>query len=105
MSETGIDVTALLRDGDEVAEVGDRLARAARQIRDWEYAGRGAVPGAVTCETELANAARMWEVTLSALAAQVREHGAGLSQAAVDYRAADTQAADRLHLAEGPGSR
>ena len=102
---TGIDVTALLRDGDEVAGVGDRLARAAREIRDWEYAGRGAVPGATMCETAMADAARMWEVTLSSLAAQVREFGAGLSQAAIDYRSADTRAADRLHTADGPAPR
>ena len=102
---TGIDVTALLRDGDEVADVADRLDRAGREIRDWEYAGRGALPGAVMSETAMADTARMWETTLTSLAAQVREFGAGLSQAAVDYRSADTQAADRLYATDGPVPR
>ncbi|WP_250033324.1 hypothetical protein [Paractinoplanes maris] len=100
---TSIDAPAVRAMGAAVTGTGDQLAGAAAVIPGWEYAGRGAVEGAVVCADEMAHAARFWQITVEGLAGLVRGYGDDLRAAAGDFVATDNNAADRIQTAGKPG--
>jgi hypothetical protein len=89
---TSIDVSEVYRIGDATRDVAGRLERLAAGIETWEYAAKGAIDGAVTCETGAAEAARHWETTLERLGQEVRGFADEMRQAATDYRETDAAA-------------
>jgi len=93
---TSIEIPKLMALGDDVAEIGARLVRAAGEIESWRGAATGAVEGSATCEVQLALMADHWRSSLGMLAAAIQDHGHGLHQAAADYRTADTRAGERI---------
>jgi hypothetical protein len=93
---TSIEIPQLMALGDDVAEIGTRLARAASDIEGWRDSGAGAVEGSVTCEIQLGLLAGNWRSTLGLLARSIQDHGRSLHQAAADYRSADEAAARRI---------
>ncbi|WP_250007182.1 hypothetical protein [Actinoplanes sp. M2I2] len=100
---TSIDAPEVRAMGVAVTGIGERVQRVAAEIRGWEYAGQGAVDGAVLCESQLAGSARFWEITMDGLGAMVRDYGGELRAAAGDFVATDSDAADRLRTAGKPG--
>jgi hypothetical protein len=104
---TSIDVPEVYRMSDAVLDAAGRLERLAAGVESWQYAGKSAVAGSVTCDPATVEAAYHWEFTLGKLAEQVRLYGADLRQAATDYREADADAARRVresgHPAFAPG--
>ena len=65
---TNIDIPQLTALGDDVAEVGTRLARAANDIEGWRNSAAGAVEGSATCDVQLALLADHWRSSLGMLA-------------------------------------
>jgi uncharacterized protein YukE len=100
---TQIDPPELTRIADAVADVAAGLERTADEMLSLESAARGAVEGATMCQASMPAAARGWDGSLTTLAGQVREFGAGLRQSAADYREADTLAAARVRASGHPG--
>jgi hypothetical protein len=93
---TSIEIPRLMALGDDVAEVGTRLARAASDIEGWRGSAAGAVEGSATCEVQLGLMADHWHSSLGMLARAIQDHGRSLHQAAADYRTADTLAGERI---------
>jgi hypothetical protein len=99
---TGMDVSALMTDGDEVADVGERLAGDAAGIYGWSMRAGEAVAGSLMCPSRMSQSGFGWEVTLGKLADEVRAFGGELRRAAAEYRDADEDAAARVLGAGGP---
>jgi hypothetical protein len=93
---TSIEIPQLMALGDDVAEVGARLVRAASDIEGWRGSAAGAVEGSITCEVQLGLMADHWHSSLGMLARAIQDHGRGLHQAAADYRSADVLAGERI---------
>jgi hypothetical protein len=92
---TSIEIPQLMALGDDVAELGTRLARVASDIEGWRGSASGAVEGSVTCTVQLGRTAGHWHASLGLLARSIQDYGRSLHQAAADYRAAD-QAAGKM---------
>ncbi|MBL7254269.1 hypothetical protein [Paractinoplanes lichenicola] len=99
---TSIDAPEVRAMGQAVDGVGERLVAVAGQIQSWEYAGQGAVAGAIMCDVRLADAARSWEVTVDGLGQLVRELGHDLRAAAGDFVEVDQRIADRIRSVGKP---
>ncbi|SNY65625.1 hypothetical protein [Paractinoplanes atraurantiacus] len=93
---TGMNVPALMDDGDEVADVGDRLAADAAGIYGWAMRAGEAVEGSLMCPSQLSQSGFGWEVTLGRLADEVRAYGVELRTAALAYLVADERSAGRM---------
>jgi hypothetical protein len=93
---TSIEIPQLMALGDDVAEIGGRLARAAADIEGWRGRASGAVGGSVTCEVQLGLMADHWRSSLGLLARSIQDYGRSLHQAAADYNNADMAAGRRI---------
>jgi hypothetical protein len=92
---TSIEIPPLMALGDDVSEVGTRLARVASDIERWRGTASGAVEGSVTCTVQLGLMADHWHSSLGLLARSIQDYGRSLHRAAADYRTAD-QAAGKM---------
>lgn len=93
---TSIEIPQLMALGDDVAEVGARLARVAADIQGWRDLGSGAVEGSLTTGVRLRQFADDWHSTLGLLGRSIDDYGRSLHQAAADYRSTDTAAGERI---------
>lgn len=96
---TSIEIPQLMALGDDVAEIGARLARVAGDIETWRGSAAGAVEGSVTCQVQLGLTAGHWHSSLGMLGRAIQDHGRGLHEAAADYDTADQEAGQRIGLA------
>jgi hypothetical protein len=102
---TSIEIPHLMALGDDVAEIGARLVRAADDIEGWRGSAAGAVEGSVTCEGQLGLMADHWHSSLGMLARAIQDHGRGLHRAAADYDSADLAAGRRIGQAGAAAAR
>jgi hypothetical protein len=93
---TSIEIPPLMALGDDVSEVGTRLARVASDIERWRGTAAGAVEGSVTCAVQLGLTAAHWHSSLALLARSIQDYGRSLHQAAADYRTADQAAGEMI---------
>lgn len=100
---TSIDAPAVRAMGQKADDLGDRLVALSDEMREWEYAGKGAVAGSVVCDHTLAGAARSWEATINGLGQLTLEFGHELRAAAGDLVENDVDVADRLWGVGKPG--
>lgn len=93
---TSIEIPQLMALGDDVAEIGARLVRAAADIEGRRDTASRAVEGSVTCEVQLGLMADHWHSSLGLLARAIQDHGRSLHRAAADYRSTDVVAGERI---------
>ncbi|GAA2512583.1 hypothetical protein [Winogradskya humida] len=102
MPSTEIDVPELIKIGEGIGGVAERLHRTAADVEGWSSQGGNAVEGSYLCAGTMYSTAAAWSRELDQLAGTVKKLGADLTTTATDYQSYDDLTAQQLRQISDP---